>query len=415
MNASVGVLELDAHGYLIPPICKLASRADRVTVFTTAEIYRDVGPAISGSTADSTEWVLKYAAETFGSYLDRVEAICSNEIDVLLVLTPRGTVVESAYFVDFAPDCATLPILHVTNFHASSRKLLPDRLAYPLFRTVRTLPVLQALRLLGVDIIDSWRLLSIVLPYTRTHWDGVIVFYPPVAEHVAESSTLDMPVHSLFPVVHERCDRESAEREAHDSSRLRVTIPGRVTNVHRAYDLVFDCLEAMGTSGKEDVELTLLGPPIGASGRRLIERCRTYNRRGYDVQYFPDDQWIASSVYESTLRRSDVLLAPVRLRHEFSGTNVTEFRGVTMTTGNIHDAIHYGIPLVLPHTFPVDPIISDLVTTYSDEESLANLLTEFLNDSTVLVEQRSDAEACASQFGLENQQRRFESIVSHFV
>lgn len=313
--------------------------------------------------------------------------------------------------MDFTLDCPTAAFIHVTNFYFHSNPILDARIVVPIISSIirYTSGFTHIDNTFGGD--RKCRSISTLLPYIRKNWDAGIVLYPPIVDHAERISGTEIPLYSLLPVV----NRDGEPEQPPSDEVRRVTIPGRVSNELRNYDPVFRVLDRFDADLKDSVEIQLLGPPQGESGARIMDRCREYERRVYSVRYYPDTRWLPDEKYERELRRSDIILASLVIPHEVCPATPPETRGKTMTTGNIHDSIRYGIPLLIPDDFNVDPVIEGCVTTYSNETDLVNLLNDFLSDRTRYSQLRSAARECGARFNSAKQRRRFESIVREIM
>jgi len=368
---------------------------DSVTMFTTEENREHAVAALDDAVAEACEWVVKTGDESHRSFFERVERATA-ELDVLWTITPYGSSDILQEMLDFSPRCPSIAFLHATS------RFVPPK--YPIGAEVLTSCVSGIGHYLpGPARYRVWKWLSAYLsPQLIAKYDCVLAVYPPVAEYVKQKISPDATVDwYLYNFYHPNATI--------DHRRLQVTVSGRVKRELRDYNVVFDVLDRV-SDARDHLTVCFLGRPIGEFGEQIIDRCGQYEKRGYDIQYYPNGEWISAEEFAHQMAQTDLLLSPDNIKGDSGSGRRDPTRGQTKTSGAIADAVHIGRPLVMPQDFTVAPEFEELITTYKDSTDVAALIESWVSSETTRQELQQRAENSAQQFSLEKQADRFESL-----
>jgi glycosyltransferase involved in cell wall biosynthesis len=368
----LGVLELGTHENQLADFCRVAAGPTDVTVFTTGEVRQ----RIEATVGDAVDWVVRHPDASLGAFLSRVEA-ASDGLDALWSFPLYGTVIDYVRYARFTPDCPFIMYAFDLNGWVGAEPVPTPKvynyLKYPLRRML--------LRRI----------------------DGLVVEFRPVKEYAA--ARLSTPVHTYTPVL---TDDEQVAR-ATDSERTTITVPGMIDETRRDYGTLLDAFQ--GRPPRDDVELVLLGRPVGDYGQQILKRCELLREKGWKVTTFTN--WIPTVEFSSQLARTDLLVGPLRESRPIDGFR--EYYGQTKGSGVISDALRYGLPIALPDWYLVPEAIEPATLSFGSVAELADTILRFATDSTKRQALHESAHNVASAYHVEPQRKRLNDILTQVV
>lgn len=418
MTRTIGLFELTWHPQNLRELCRIVdAEANDVTVFTDESTYRDwLADADVDNGAYS--WVLQDEAESLESYFGRVEEHCTEAVDFLMVVTPFGSGIITSHFVEFDPDCPKVCWIYNSQACIESTHTATDARDDLEEVTPRLRHALAA-----EDPETAERALKpyryYMRPYILDNYDGFVVEYPPIEEHLEERWAWSRPIFTFLPYVYEGPIPESTDHRdgivvspSPDLDSVEVTVSGRVVENVRDYGPVLNAFEELFATHGDEVELTILGRPVGGFGDRVMARCRDLDSDGHQVTYYPDTDWISTEEFDRVLKRSDVLLNPIYLTEETTREPAPdEVRGTTKGTGVLFDALKYGKPLVLPEGFTLAPMVEDATITYNTQAELRRTIETLVDNPAELAALTAAARRNGAAYDVERQRGRFQSLV----
>lgn len=416
MTPSIGLFELTWHPQNLRELCRIVDTdANDVTVFTSEDIHERW---LSGADIDdaSYSWVLRSGDERLQSYFERAQEICSERIDFLMVLTPFGSGVITSHFIEFDPDCAKVCWLYnsqacIESTHSATEAREDLAEVTPRLRRA----------LVEEDPDTAERSLKphryYMRPYILDNYDGFVVEYPPIRDHLEDNWEWTKPVYCFSPYVYQGSGTDEPDHTTDtDTDLVEITVSGRVVENVRDYDAVLDAFEGLFSEHGDGVALSVLGRPVGDYGDHVMERCRALDAQGYRVRYYPDTDWVSAEEFDRVLARSDALLNPIyRTEKTTREPAPDEIRGTTKGTGVLFDALKHGKPLVLPAGFTVDSMIEGSTLTYETTEELRRRIGEIVEDREALAALDAAAERNASAYTVEKQRERFDALVREVI
>lgn len=386
MTYRIGIVAISHHKYLLNRFCEFAApETNDVTIFTTDDGERELQDS-SFYPNDLITFTHKDKITVLNTATD-----VSNSLDVLIVLTARGDAEILSKFSRFSPACPALLWMHHINEYTYSTSV-------PLARHVP--PVLRKLLPQSMYAEALNHLAARMKPDILDRFDGILVSYPIMKQYVENETSIAKPVYCFYPVWYDgRSDSSSAG--------IDIIVPGGVSAQVRDYDTVLDTVQELGPNS--GVTITLLGQK--ADDSNIPSRCRKMCEEGYPISCQIEETWIPEERYETALREADLLWAPLRKYYAEYGLPEREVYGRTKASGVILDAIKYGLPLVLPATFPVADEFERSTITYGTPCGLTNILTNLTRDPEQLRGFQQAAHTLATQYNLHKQKNRFQEII----
>jgi len=324
------IIETHYHSELINTLIQIYPKSD---VYTIKSVYDDL-PDSAKSLVNTFFFVGSRSKKSF------IDSIPTQDYDLCFVNTIQETMLDLKNWKNFKPKCKSVLTLHNLNaWYMNS--LFPQP------------------RLNLIHSVDSWwsqKHLSDIL----SRFDYLSVCYEPMlqcAETYFKQPVLFIP----FALA-----QDSVIPESHDD--IWFTIPGTVSHKRRNYLPVIDTFNKLLLEFP-NIRLYLLGK----------------NEDNIEFTVLPETEdrivTFSSSVprvqYDQILRDSDFVIIP---SIEWCNTiNVTDEHYGYTKSPNIHEAIKWRKPFIVPSTLPVPDKLKTSCLTYKDQDELYNHFCRLLS------------------------------------
>ena len=172
-----------------------------------------------------------------------------------------------------------------------------------------------------------------------------------------------------------------------DNTKIRVCIPGSVTQIRREYNKLFDVLESNLDFYKSNCILDLLGfiPP---SETALIERIRVMQEKGLNILSY--NYFIDVKQFDLELYKSDIILSNILLDDSLGLQN--------KETAAVFHMIRGAKPGVFPESFVLDKDFKDSVVKFKAYSDLHDLFVELFNKPQIIKELKANALKISLQY-----------------
>ena len=388
--ARIGLIEIKSRNHELSGLCKISHTArNKVTVFTTRKIFPHVEEELWGKT-DGYEWVLDEENESTYQYLKRIEKICTDRIDLVIIKSLRDW-----KFVFFQPKCKVLAFIDDLNFWFKDTKSLSIYIKKIMDSGNRSD------RRLLVNAITGPIIRRILL----SRLNGVIVEYPPFKRYAVENLNYQGKLYFIPNRPFEGISPPA------NGTKVRFVIPGRIQEVRRDYQLLMRVFARLFAKHKDSIGMDLVGEPVGDYGQGIISNCEGFLSKGYDVFY--PKQYVPPRTVEEKLTNADVIVSPLQVKYRSS--TVEEIYTVTKPSGIFSDTIKYARPCFVPHTYNLTDEVKTSFLTYKDEDALERLLETLICDRKKLRELQEEALKNSEKFSLEKLQQDFDSMVEELL
>jgi hypothetical protein len=174
---------------------------------------------------------------------------------------------------------------------------------------------------------------------------------------------------------------------AGSDNKIRVCIPGSVTQIRREYHKLFDVLEANIEFYKSNFIFDLLGfiPP---SETALIDRIKVMQERGLNVLSY--NYFIDVKQFDLELYKSDLILSNILLDDALSLQN--------KETAAVFHMIRGAKPGIFPESFTLDADFKDSVVKFNAYSDLHALFVDLLNNPEMIKELKANAMKISLQY-----------------
>ena len=196
---------------------------------------------------------------------------------------------------------------------------------------------------------------------------------------------------------------EGMEDSSQSNQRLRVCIPGVITQAKRDYLSLFQVLQDNAQAMSDRLELHLLGyvnereqAEIGAAISELIDS-------GYHVDYH--DSFVYGEEFDRAIAKCDILL-----NNQFISKNSTEVYGRTKESGMIFNMLRAAKPGLLPREYNVSAEFSDCTLFFDSYPHLVAILQQISHDSALLAQLKTSAQKLSQSYSPPSLYHRLASV-----
>lgn len=370
---NIGILEVHCHIKFLHTIMKICKTKDtNVTVFTTKDLFSRLEKYLENK--EDYNIVLKEDNEGINSFLKRVERICNEKIDLLLINTLQLSCFYLPRFFGFYPRSKTIMTVHTANAWLKQKPVFNLR---KLIRTIDT-------------NLSSFIASKFILP----RFDAINVIYPPIKDYILEETNYNKKVFTLpFNFF-----GETRKVEKKKNKKIQFVIPGQIEEHRRDYKVVLDAFEKLFNNFNEEIDLHLLGYPVGNYGKHILKRGKKMKKLGYNI--FTFDTFVPEEKYDEIILNSDFIISPIKIKTRGMG-EIQEIYGVTKASAVVFEAIQYAKPLVVPYKFNIIKELESSTLKYTDSEDLENILTEFIKNRKKLLDLEKSAIKNSKSYSLD--------------
>lgn len=187
------------------------------------------------------------------------------------------------------------------------------------------------------------------------------------------------------------------------NSPVKIIVPGSIDPDRRDYDVVLDALSIV-LNERQDLEVVLLGDPIGEYGKKIHERTRTLNKKfGKQIfkifeRKYSDDEFLKEMI------SGHFLIAPVL--PEFKLDGIIEVYGTSKSTGSCFDILAYAIPGVFPKWLSINSRFKSSTLRYENAAELSAIILDLVDHPDKLEQLRAVALENSSYYAVANVKTR---------
>jgi hypothetical protein len=334
--------------------------------------------------------VLKKENENMFSFLKRVEHICNHKIDLLFINTIHETIFDLIHYLNFCPKSKMILTVHHVN------AWLKPKLVCNIKHILRT--------------IDSNLSSTLISRFIFPKFDAINVIYSPLREYIFTNTDYDKEVFTLPTSVFDNSKIFTKNQD--NDGIVRVASPGLIQKHRKDYNYVISAFEALFKQFNENLELYMLGAPIGKYGKLVYNQLKKMKDEGCKVVIF--DSFVPDEIFDEILNKCDVILAPIRIKTR-ADNEIEEAYGTTVGSGVIFNAVLYAKPIILPREFNMLKELNSSSLKYSNEKELEEIITELIFNPKKLEKLKKEALVNSQKLSLESLQKYFEENILYWL
>ena len=184
---------------------------------------------------------------------------------------------------------------------------------------------------------------------------------------------------------------EGMKDSSQSNQRLKICIPGIITQSKRDYLSLFEVLEQNAAALSDRIDLHLLGyvtdreqEEMGAAISKLIDS-------GYQVDYH--DSFVYGEEFDRAISNCDLLL-----NNQIVSKTSTEIYGKTKESGMIFNMLRAAKPGFLPREYNVSPEFNDCSLFFDSYSHLIELIQTVLDDPALLSRLKTSAQELSQSY-----------------
>lgn len=290
-----------------------------------------------------------------------------------------------AMYLQFTPRCKEL-YFHVHNVEIwfedklSKRiKLLMDDLRNPASKAT---PFKKIGRFVKEIILKRYR--QKILKKINTYNHHYIVHSSGVKQFLSKFAPSDKI--TIFPfAIYEHMRDNSVS-----NTKLRICVPGIVSNGRRDYESLFRILLVNAEKLKGKLTVDLLGF-IPKEELHFVDTIKLLQSKGIDMMYYLE--FVFGEKYDRPLSQADIILGNLRVE-----VNSSQKYGQTKESGTVYNMVRGAKPGLLPQDYPLDQEFHASSILFKDYDHLGEIIVQLVNDSPRIDHLKQQAEINSEQF-----------------
>ena len=201
-----------------------------------------------------------------------------------------------------------------------------------------------------------------------------------------------------FPTLINENTANTASQNNEAIRKIRICIPGMVTDTRRDYTGLFKILENILPQIKGKLIFDFLGF-VEKRELHLLQKLQNLERMGLDVLYSAD--FVDAVTFDVSLGKADILLNNQKVTVSYTGKY-----GLTKESGLLFNIVRGAKPAIFPAAYAVDAEFEDVLMYYNSDAELTNLLMGLANGTISIESHKTKAAALALNYTPKNLYKR---------
>jgi hypothetical protein len=188
--------------------------------------------------------------------------------------------------------------------------------------------------------------------------------------------------------------------------KIRISIPGIITDSRRDYSGLFAILEEILPAVKDKLIFDLLGR-VDKKELHLADKIKELQKKGLEITYSLD--FIDAVTFDNMLSKADILL-----NNQTMVVSHTGQYGTTKESGMIFNIVRGSKPAIFPVDYKVDKEFEDVMLYYDSMDALKDILLGLADKTIDIEEYKMKAIELGEQYTPQNLYKRLvnKSMVS---
>ncbi len=213
-----------------------------------------------------------------------------------------------------------------------------------------------------------------------------------LSQFVAENKII------AFPTLINEHTEPTASQNSEPTGKIRICIPGMVTDTRRDYTGLFKILEDILPHIKGKLVFDFLGF-VEKRELHLLHKLQNLERMGLDVLY--SAQFVDAVTFDLSLNKADILLNNQKVTVSHTGKY-----GLTKESGLLFNIVRGAKPAIFPTAYVVDAEFEDVLMYYNSDTELTNLLMGLANGTISIEPYKTKVAALALNYTPKNLYKR---------
>ena len=184
---------------------------------------------------------------------------------------------------------------------------------------------------------------------------------------------------------------EGMKDSSQSNQRLRICIPGVITQAKRDYLSLFEALQQNAEAMGDRIELHLLGYVTEREQEEMGAAISDLINSGYHVDYH--ETFVYGKEFDRAIAQCDLLL-----NNQFISKNSTEVYGKTKESGAIFNMLRAAKPGLLPQEYNLASEFHDCTLFFDSYSHLIEILQQVLDDPALLARLKISAQKLSQSY-----------------
>ena len=293
-------------------------------------------------TRNNYEWITKKERQSRFSFIRKMyREVKKRKIELLYLNTVSDNFPGYAFLVRKLPDVRIIMTVHLINSFFSTTKKYNYRRLFNHWGKKRLHTRIKEFNVLGQAMVPVLR--------QKLPPDKIIHCIPGVVYEASAINTLPRPL----------------------QNPVRIVVPGSIDGRRRDYEQVFDLLILLQ---KEDIPvlITLAGSFYKEYGQHILAKCKHWRGKNQQLVYYENGH-IDQPEFDKLLQEADLVFMPSVI-HTMIDDGVEETYGLTVTSGNISDAVRHAKPFIIPELLIIDSWLEKSCLRYTSVKDIVDFI-----------------------------------------
>jgi hypothetical protein len=201
-----------------------------------------------------------------------------------------------------------------------------------------------------------------------------------------------------FPSLINEGIEKTAILNGQKNGKIRICIPGIVTDTRRDYTGLFKILETILPQIKGKVVFDFLGF-VEKRELNLLQKLQNLEKMGLDIIYSAD--FVDAVTFDESLDKADILLNNQKVNVSHTGKY-----GLTKESGLLFNIVRGAKPAIFPSEYAVDKEFEDVLMYYHSEKELTDIIVGLANGTVQIDKYKAKAEEVALNYTPKNLYKR---------
>lgn len=183
---------------------------------------------------------------------------------------------------------------------------------------------------------------------------------------------------------------EKPQMQSNHDGKIRICIPGIVTDTRRDYSGLFKILEDILPQIKSKLIFDFLGF-VDKRELNLLQKMQNLEKKGLDVLY--SETFVDAVKFDNALDKADVLLNNQKVNVSHTGKY-----GLTKESGLLFNIVRGAKPAIFPTAYTVDAEFEGVILYYDSDTALKDMLLKLANGHILLEKNKIKAAEIAQNY-----------------
>jgi hypothetical protein len=195
---------------------------------------------------------------------------------------------------------------------------------------------------------------------------------------------------------------EKPHKQSNRDGKIRICIPGIVTDTRRDYTGLFKILEDILPQIKGKLMFDFLGF-VDKRELNLLQKMQNLEKMGLDVLYSED--FVDAMKFDESLDKADILLNNQKVNVSHTGKY-----GLTKESGLLFNIVRGAKPAIFPQAYSVDAEFEGVILYYDSENALKDMLLRLANGDISIEKNKVKAAEIAQNYTPKSLYKRLVNV-----